>query len=611
MKVTSLQIKNFRGVKSATLLFEGHTLMIGRNNVGKSTVCEALDLLLGPDRLRGYTPIDEYDFYNAEYLNAEGERIYITVEGVITDLTQSAISTFGRHIEYWHTGELRLLAEGEIDAVDQELVVPAVRLIMKGWYDADEDEFQAKTFFSHSPDEDEGELKEVGREVKREFGFLYLRAIRTGSRALSLERGSLLDILLKVGQFKPKLWEDVRKQLKDLNPPLDSSIGELRPILDNIEARIKQYVPIDAEGSSTRLFVSQLTREHLRKTLSFFMSSSVDQSPVPFQRLGTGTLNTLVFALLSAISDMKKDSVIFAMEEPEIAISPHTQRRIVRYLMESTSQTFVTSHSPYVIEKFTSDQIKILDRTNEATLTSRSIVFPNELKPKTFHRELRKSIAEAMLGKAVLIGEGATECVVLSAIGDVLEEAEPELHPMDLSGVTYFDGGGDPSFIAFGTFFKGIELKSYALFDQKQRTAEQNARIQSSFDIATETTFTGIEELLAEEIPVEVQWDFLVEIRDSGVLSSCPVPTDRPADERIKELTVQVLKPLKGDPLVSGLIKKCNVNQLPATIVAFMREVYAQHPRPEDVPPIEEIGQENKDEVTIEGSQDEEEEITE
>lgn len=62
MKVTSLQIENFRGVKSANLLFEGHTLMIGRNNVGKSTVCEALDLLLGPDRLRGYSPIDEYDF---------------------------------------------------------------------------------------------------------------------------------------------------------------------------------------------------------------------------------------------------------------------------------------------------------------------------------------------------------------------------------------------------------------------------------------------------------------------------------------------------------------------------------------------------------------------
>lgn len=465
---------------------------------------------------------------------------------------------------------------------------------MMGWYDQEEDEFQAKTFFTHSPDEVEGELTEVSRSVKREIGFLYLRAIRTGSRALSLERGSLLDILLKVGQFKPKLWEDVRKQLKDLSPPLDSSIGELRPILDNIEARIKQYVPIETSGSSTRLFVSQLTREHLRKTLSFFMSSSTDQSPVPFQRLGTGTLNTLVFALLSAISDMKKDSVIFAMEEPEIAISPHTQRRIIKYLLESTSQTFVTSHSPYVIEKFTADQIKILDRTDDASLTSQSIVFPDELKPKAFHRELRKSIAEAMLGKAVLIGEGATECVVLSAIGDVLEENEPDLYPMDLSGVTYFDGGGDPSFISFGTFFKGIQLKTYALYDQKQRTADQNKSIQNSFDIATETTFTGIEQLLSEEVPISVQWDFLVQVRDGGVMPVCPVPTTQPADDRIKELTIQVLKALKGDPLVGDLIRKCSITDLPATLTTFMRQVYTQHPRPEVVPPIDEIGQEEE-----------------
>lgn len=51
MKVVKLSITNFRGVKSAELLFQGHTLFVGSNNVGKSTICEALDLALGPDRL--------------------------------------------------------------------------------------------------------------------------------------------------------------------------------------------------------------------------------------------------------------------------------------------------------------------------------------------------------------------------------------------------------------------------------------------------------------------------------------------------------------------------------------------------------------------------------
>jgi len=47
--------------------------------------------------------------------------------------------------------------------------------------------------------------------------------------------------------------------------------------------------------------------------------------PVPFSRLSTGALNVLVFALLTYIADLRgPGSVIFAMEEPEIALPPHT-----------------------------------------------------------------------------------------------------------------------------------------------------------------------------------------------------------------------------------------------------------------------------------------------
>ena len=38
MRVSQLKIENFRGVKNADLDFDGHPLLIGRNNVGKSTI---------------------------------------------------------------------------------------------------------------------------------------------------------------------------------------------------------------------------------------------------------------------------------------------------------------------------------------------------------------------------------------------------------------------------------------------------------------------------------------------------------------------------------------------------------------------------------------------
>jgi len=42
-------------------------------------------------------------------------------------------------------------------------------------------------------------------------------------------------------------------------------------------------------------------------------------------------------------------SVIFAMEEPEIALPPHTQRRMVNFVTKTMGQAIVTSHSPYLI----------------------------------------------------------------------------------------------------------------------------------------------------------------------------------------------------------------------------------------------------------------------
>lgn len=118
MKVVRLGISNFRGIKSAELLFDGHTLMVGSNNVGKSTICDALDLVLGPDRLNRFPPIDEFDFYNAQYLaspaqeGAEPEEIPLRVEVILIELSAEIDAKCGGNTEFWHLEEQRLWARG-------------------------------------------------------------------------------------------------------------------------------------------------------------------------------------------------------------------------------------------------------------------------------------------------------------------------------------------------------------------------------------------------------------------------------------------------------------------------------------------------------------------
>jgi putative ATP-dependent endonuclease of OLD family len=305
-------------------------------------------------------------------------------------------------------------------------VCECLRLKTIARYDREEDEFEAKTVFVDGPARPDGEPAEVPRNIKRLFGFLRLRALRTGTRALSLERGSLLDVILRQKGIRTGIWESAIRRLRELEPPIDEGSTALAPLLANIEKRVAQYVSVQAEGRATQLFVSQLTREHLRETISFFLKTCGGQEPVPFQEAGTGTLSILVLALLTFIADLKKDNVIFAMEEPEIALPPHTQRRIANYLLENTTQCLVTSHSPYVIERFDPAQIQVLRKDDNGKLTSIPVPGSSVLKGKTYRKHARRGLAEAMLGRGVIVGEGITEKDALLATAEKMEEAQPE-----------------------------------------------------------------------------------------------------------------------------------------------------------------------------------------
>jgi len=402
MRVARLSIENFRSIAKAELQFTGHTLLIGGNNVGKSTICEALDLVLGPDRLNRTPPVEEFDFRNANYLAADGETAApLRIEAVLIELTDTIKSLCAANLEFWHKTEKRLLTEGEIAVADNPNVELCLRLVTIARYDIDEDQFVARTVYGRTNEEPDEEPKAIPIRVKRAIGFLYLRTIRTGSRALSLERGTLLDNILRMKEARKGMWENIRTRLAALDPPIDADATELGPILDEIEARLSEYIAPGGEGRSTRLFVSQLTREHMRKTIAFFLTMGHGDAAVPFQQAGTGTLNTLVLALLTFIADLKKDNVIFAMEEPEIALPPHTQRRIANYLLEETSQCFVTSHSPYVIERFEPDGIVKLNRNEQGELSGIPIKLPAGMKAKNYRQNFRRAIAEAMLGRGV------------------------------------------------------------------------------------------------------------------------------------------------------------------------------------------------------------------
>jgi putative ATP-dependent endonuclease of OLD family len=586
VKVVQLKIENYRGMQAADLKFEGHALLVGSNNVGKSTVCEALDLVLGPDRLNRFPPIEEYDFYNGVYVRpaqTEGEApvpVKLRVEVLLIELSAEVQKRCGGHLEFWHLTEKRLLTEGEAKAAAPGTSIPCLRLETVGQSNPEEDEFEAETLYTHSPTAAEGEKDLVNRQIKRLFGFLYLRALRTGSRALSLERGSLLDVLLRLQQVRTGLWEQTIKRLKALD--IEQDAKELEPVLTAIEERLSSYVAASKTGRKTKLFVSQLTREHLRKTMAFFLAMREDQEAVPFQQAGTGTLNTLVLALLSFIAELKPDSVIFAMEEPEIAVQPHTQRRIADYLLQKTQQAFVTSHSPYVIERFTPQSTFLLKRTTAGAVESMCVADATGLKENDYKRYARRGLSECMLGQGVILVEGVTEYHSFPVIARSLEVQDASLNPLDLAGVSVFDAETDEAIPKFARFFQALGLKTFGIYDAKNRKPQEKQKFADSLDVNEEHQYKGFEELLANEVPVARQRAFLQALVDSGIdAAHYGIPKTLPAaDDAIRKLVTSLLSSTKGAGWAAKLLEECQLNELPKTAIDFLKKIYAYFPLP-------------------------------
>lgn len=464
MKVSRLLIQNFRGIAEATLLFPDHVVLVGDNNVGKSTVFEALDLALGPDRLNRRPKIDEHDFYLGSYVSAENEpRKEVRVEVTVLGLNEEQQARFKDYIEWWST-TAQAFQDASVEGVDHPDVHAAIRVTFVGFYDPEEDDFNGETYFSRSLEE--GGAPQVFYKKDKQFcGFLYLRSLRTATRALSLEHGSLLDIILRIKEIRPQMWEKTIGQLSGLTVASDPELG-ISGVLESIEGAIKKYVPREW-GVTPHLKVSNLTRESLRKIITAFIATGDGDHAAPFYRQGTGTINILVLAMLTQIAQ-DKQNVIFAMEEPETAIPPYTQKRIVHEIRKLSSQSLFTSHSPYVLEEFDIGEVAVLTRTSAGVLKQSTITLPPSIKHKRYRQEFRTRFCEGLLARRILLAEGATEAASLPAAARRLSEVDPETYSsFEALGLCTVDAGGDGNIADLGKLYGALGKTVYAVCDNQ------------------------------------------------------------------------------------------------------------------------------------------------
>ena len=629
MRILQVLIENFRGIRKATIRFPSHALILGPNNACKSTVLEALNFALGPDRIQGADPVDEHDFFQGDYLYREhspddpkegenpsasgevqgsaadqvsrevsnveavgvttkepevvqsnpdeniasGDSPKILIEVTLGDLNEDQIRMFRGHIEPWQATEFRVLTPEEANKHKPEPKDFVLRVVFRAWYDRELDEFEAETVFL-SPEHPSGDRSVFGRRHKQAVGFLYLRSLRTGRRAATLERGSLLDVLLREKHAKLQFWEFVLKALRTAGAELEAD-SELAQALAEIGASVDSLIPLsgaaDPPGS---LQIGHLTRRHLRQIMTYFLASRDSDHPLPYDRLGSGTSNVLVFALLGAIGDIK-DNVIFAMEEPEIALPPHTQRVVIKRLKGISQQSIVTSHSPYVAEQFLSEGLVAIRRSSDGSVSCDTPNANQHVKQKTLRRAFRTRFAEGLLARTVVLVEGVTELWALPAAVDVLTSVPGTgFQGFDVDGVTFVPADGTGDLLGLANYFDSIGIPVVIVCDQLTESDDRNG-LDHIAHALIEHPYSGFERLLACELDLSVIYQVTQTVQTwSDYPYHLAIPDSGTCDSDWRKFFLKLLKIRKGEGYAARVVSLCQHKELPPTLIQILAHIH-------------------------------------
>lgn len=590
MYLARVQVENFRGISSTDVSMSGDTVLLGDNNSGKSTLLEAIELALGADRLFRRPVIDEHDFYAGRYRDQE-----VRVEVMLVDLDDELQSRFRNHLEYWDASTGTLLTS--LPAGDSE-AMPCIRIRFVGRYDADEDDFDGRTWFC-SPMNDQDEPTSEARSVdKREFGFLLLRALRTGNRAMSMERGSLLDFVLRAFEVEVQMWENLLEKLRGV-PVAGDEDEQFGQVLSSIDSAMKQIVASEW-ADSPHLRVSELTREDLRRVLRSFMATGAAGYAAPFNHQGSGTINSLVIAMLTLIAQKRNGRVIFAMEEPEISVPPTAQKRVVDLILGLGGQAMFTTHSPYVLEEFEPEKMTVLAREHgSGLLTSTQVSLPPQLRAKAFRTSIRTRFCEALLARRVLITEGDTEAASYAALAKTAARANPKRFArLDTRGWAIFDAQGETNVAAFAGYFRGLGKEVATVFDKQP--PDRLAEITANSDHVFEQPHAGFEDLLLAEVPITA-----IRTHVDGLISEGGWPThvahpEDASDDAYKKAVRKFLSKTKGDRFAADLVAELEEVDFPKSMVDVLEGLKAaSEPAPpaeaEDVVVSEETAEEPAD----------------
>lgn len=525
MQLKTVTIKNFRCYENEiNVEICNLTTFIGRNDIGKSSVLEALEI-----------------FFNNNIVSIEQEDANV----------HSGINTVEITCEFYDFPDsLTLDAGATTSLADEFLLTSTGTLKVKKIYDCGNKKPSVEIFVvaNHPSAAGFGSLLELKeKDLQAKVKELMLEVPLKGNpgmrKAIWATAGDLklAETAIPVSKAKEdtkKIWDQIESYLpifalfqsdrssKDSDDEVQSPMkvaiaAALAEVQDDI-ARIQQRVQEKAEEIARNThealktidprLASELTPEFTPPTPAkwqglFSIGLNTD-SGIPLNKRGSGVRRLVLVSFFKAeaerrLKTSKRRSIIYAIEEPETAQHPNNQRILIdsfkSLASEAGCQVLLTTHSPGFASELPNDSIRFISldtKTSNPLIQAGSDVFGAVAKTLGVTPDSRV--------KLLLCVEGPTDVTAFKALSKALHTEDNTLPNLETDERVAFVvlGGGTLKHWVDECYLRALNRKEVHIYDRDvasyaDAVATVNARQNGSW--ATQTTKHEIESYLHTE----------------------------------------------------------------------------------------------------------------
>ncbi|QMR75265.1 ATP-dependent endonuclease [Enterobacter sp. RHBSTW-00175] len=418
MRVKSIKLTNFKKFKDEHLEFNDDVnIFVGDNNAGKSTILEALEMVLNYNyRGRPFNTELTPDIFNKDavqqFLASDKSAKHLpslTIEAFIDGVPEyRGVNNFLKADAQGISVQVRFDATLEDVYVDYLKTNPNITSIPIEFYKLEWLDFGWNPI----------------KAVAKKFRALYIDPTRIHP---TLGKNQYISTILNTALNKEELVKLTLNYRE--NQQVFNNSGEVKMVNTGLDT---DHLITDKKLS---IAASTLPAGSIQTSLQ------LEVDDVPFQFIGKGEQSNVQIKL--AIQNKSKDIDLVMMEEPENHLSHTNLNKLVHYIerQRGTKQLFLTTHSSYVLNKLSIDKICLV-QTGYKRLHKLDPAVVKTLKRLPGYDTLRVA-----LSRNVILVEGPSDELVLKKIYLRKHGRLPEQDGIDIIVVR---GVGFDTFISVG-----------------------------------------------------------------------------------------------------------------------------------------------------------------